>query len=75
MWYTIPLLIRATNVLADYFIDNANASIVYSKKPNDSGGVGWQTWSISTPEEPLSISNLTGNYTIPLDPSLCYDRN
>ena len=74
MWCIVPLLL-ATDVLADYDIDNANTSIIYSEIPNDSGEVGWETWSTSTQEEGLSINNSTGNYTIPFDASQCYDQN
>ena len=73
-WYTIPLLI-ATAVLADYNIDNANTSVVYSAPPSSSGQATWSTFSTSTLEQALSITNSTGNFTIPLDPSHCFDQN
>jgi hypothetical protein len=73
MWYITSLLL-ATGVLADYYIDNANTSVAYSMAPSQSG-VAWQTFSVGTQSLALSISNSTGNYTIPLDASHCYDEN
>ncbi|KAF8842530.1 hypothetical protein BDN67DRAFT_965643 [Paxillus ammoniavirescens] len=40
-----------------------------------SSGVAWQTFSVSTQSLSLSISNSTGNYTIPIDASKCYNDN
>ena len=73
MWY-ITLLFFATVVLADYYIDNANTSVVYVM-PATQSGQAWQTFSVTTQELTLSITNSTGNYTIPLDASNCYDQN
>lgn len=73
MWYITPLLLT-TVVLADYYIDNANTSVIYSM-PASQSGLGWQTFSVGTQSLALSFSNSTGNYTIPLDASHCYDQN
>ncbi|KAI9569017.1 hypothetical protein HD554DRAFT_643066 [Boletus coccyginus] len=74
MWYLTPLLLLATGVLADYHIDNANSSVIYSMAPSESG-VAWSNYSVNTQELALSFSNSTGNYTVPLDSSHCYDEN
>lgn len=71
--YIAPLLL-ASIVLADYYVDNANTSVIYSMAPSQSGQA-WQTFSVSTQSLELSIMNSTGNYTIPLDASYCYDQN
>jgi len=73
MWYFTPLLL-ATGVLADYHIDNANTSVTYSMAPSQSG-VAWQTFSVDTQSLALTSTNSTGNYTIPLDSSHCYNEN
>ncbi|KAG6379176.1 hypothetical protein JVT61DRAFT_11618 [Boletus reticuloceps] len=73
MWYITPLLL-ATVVLADYNIDNANTSVLYSMPPT-LAGQGWQTFSVGNPQLALSITNSTGNYTIVLDPSHCYNQD
>lgn len=73
VWHIAPLLL-ATVVLADYYIDNANTSVLYSMAPSQSG-LAWQTFSVGTQSLVLSISNSTGNYTITLDASHCYDEN
>ncbi|KAF8432434.1 hypothetical protein L210DRAFT_2841165 [Boletus edulis BED1] len=73
MRYITPLLL-ATVVLADYYIDNANTSVLYSMPPTVAGQ-GWQTFSVGNPQLALSITNSTGNYTIVLDPSHCYDQD
>ncbi|KAG9318218.1 hypothetical protein JVU11DRAFT_298 [Chiua virens] len=70
-WYIIPFLL-VTTVLADYNIDNANTSVVYSISPSLTG---WQTFSVNGVTEALNITNSTGSYIIPLDPSHCYDGN
>lgn len=71
--YITPLIL-APIVLADYNIDNANTSVVYSMAPSQSG-LAWQTFSVGSQSLALGISNSTGNYTIPLDASHCYDEN
>lgn len=71
--YITPLLL-ATIVLADYNIDNANTSIIYSMAPSESGQA-WQTFSVGTQSLSLQINNSTGSYTIPLDASHCYNEN
>ena len=73
MWCITPLLL-ATVVLADYYVDNANTSVVYVM-PASHSGQPWQTFSVTTQELDLKITNSTGNYTIPLDASNCYDQN
>ncbi|KIK99731.1 hypothetical protein PAXRUDRAFT_822417, partial [Paxillus rubicundulus Ve08.2h10] len=70
-WVISPLFFAAA-VLADYYVDNANTSVIYSMAPSASG-VAWQTFSVSTQSLSLSISNSTGNYTIPIDASKCYN--
>ncbi|KAF9228704.1 hypothetical protein BS17DRAFT_772381 [Gyrodon lividus] len=72
--WCIGSLFFAAAALADYYVDNANTSVIYSMAPSASG-VAWQTFSVSTQSLTLSISNSTGNYSIPIDASKCYDDN
>ncbi|KAH0830353.1 hypothetical protein J3R83DRAFT_1747 [Lanmaoa asiatica] len=77
VWH-ITLLLLATVVLADYHIDNANMSVLYSmalasQLPGQPSG--WETLSMNTQSLELQWSNATGNYTVPLDASNCYDEN
>ena len=73
MWYITPLLF-ATVILADYYIDNANTSVVYSIPPSQTGLV-WKTLSVNTKPLSFNVSDSTGNHTFSLDASHCYDQN
>ena len=70
----ITFLLLATVAWADYYIDNANSSVSYAMAPSQTGP-GWQTFSVSTQSLELSITNSTGNFTILLNSSSCYDQN
>ncbi|KAH7890023.1 hypothetical protein F5I97DRAFT_626078 [Phlebopus sp. FC_14] len=72
-WYLWSLLF-ASPALADYYIDNANTSVVYSMAPSASG-TAWKTFSVDTQALVLQIGSGNNITNITIDASKCYDDN
>ncbi|KAF9228702.1 hypothetical protein BS17DRAFT_205950 [Gyrodon lividus] len=61
------LLGWASLAAADYYVDNANLSVLYSS----SSMANWQTFSFDT----RNVTLLLGNANVTVDSSECYDQN
>ncbi|KAH7890020.1 hypothetical protein F5I97DRAFT_627757 [Phlebopus sp. FC_14] len=69
-FFCLAVLALASSAAADYAIDNANSSVLYSVAP-DGSGASWATYGVGL----SSIILETGNTNITVDASKCYDEN